>query len=87
MESSDIRPNMFLVLLAQYNRAVVPLSTVVKDYFPQLTEAKLLRKALGSQVQLPITRIERMSPVDRQKLVRQAYDTPKNEPDRPAPRQ
>lgn len=58
MDSSEIRPNTFFILMAQYNRAVIPLSIVVKDYFPHLTETKLLRKALAGQVRLPITRIE-----------------------------
>ena len=59
MESSEIRPNtFFIILMAQYDRAVVPLSAVVKDYIPRLTEAKMLRKTLAGQVHLPITRIE-----------------------------
>jgi hypothetical protein len=45
--------------MAQYNCAIIPLSTEVNDYFPHLTEAKLLRKTLAGQVRLPITRIER----------------------------
>jgi Pyocin activator protein PrtN len=57
IEGDEMRPNTFFILMAQYNRTVIPLSTVVKDYFPHLTEAKL-RKALAGQVELPITRIE-----------------------------
>jgi Pyocin activator protein PrtN len=58
MDSSEMRPNTFFILMAQHNRAVVPLSTLAQDYFPHLTEAKLLRKALAGQVDLPITRID-----------------------------
>jgi hypothetical protein len=36
MESSEIRPNTFFILMAQYNRAVAPLSAAVKDYFSQM---------------------------------------------------
>jgi hypothetical protein len=51
-------PTLFL-LLAQYGgRTVVPLALVCRDFFPHLSEEKLLRKCLRGDLALPIVRIE-----------------------------
>jgi pyocin activator protein PrtN len=51
-------PTLFL-LMAQYNgQTVVPLDQVCRDFFGHLTVGKLLRKALRSDIALPIVRIE-----------------------------
>jgi hypothetical protein len=56
--SGGVHPNTFFILMAQYNAAVIPLSRVASDYFPHLSEQKLLQKALRGEVNLPIVRIE-----------------------------
>ena len=59
MSDIDMRPSTFWLLMAQYRGcAVVPLSTVCRDFFPHLTEKKMLQKALAGQIALPIIRIE-----------------------------
>ena len=63
--SADVRPSSYFTLMSQYNAAVIPLSRVVKDYFPHLSEQKFLQKALRGEVTLPIVRIE-----DSQKAAR-----------------
>ncbi|MBS0535246.1 MAG: pyocin activator PrtN family protein [Proteobacteria bacterium] len=46
--------------MAQYGgRTVVPLALVCRDFFPHLTEEKLLRKCLRGDLALPVVRIER----------------------------
>jgi hypothetical protein len=59
MSSEGMRPDTFFVLMSQYHCAVVPLRQVVRDYFPHLTEKKLLQKALRGEIDLPIVRIEK----------------------------
>jgi hypothetical protein len=51
--------NTLFLLMAQYDgRAVVPLETVVHDYFSHLTVAKFLRKTGAGEIALPLVRIE-----------------------------
>lgn len=51
--------NTAFLLMAQYEaRAVIPLGTVVRDYFPHLTLDKFIRKVGQGEIALPITRIE-----------------------------
>ena len=60
MSSNDMRslPTIFL-LGAQYGGlTVIPLRLVCRDYFPHLTEQKLLRKCLRGNIDLPIYRAE-----------------------------
>jgi hypothetical protein len=60
MSDSDMRslPTLFL-LGAQYGGlTVIPLRMVCRDFFPHLTEQKLLRKCLRGDIDLPIYRAE-----------------------------
>jgi len=51
--------NTAFLLMAQYDaQAVIPVGTVVRDYFPHLSVDKFLRKAGSGEIALPITRIE-----------------------------
>src|SRR5664279_4670781 len=57
--SSDMRPNMTFLLMAQYEgRAIIPLSRVIADYFPHLDEKKFLSKSLAGQIKIPLSRID-----------------------------
>jgi hypothetical protein len=47
-----------MMLLAQYELAVVPLEWVCRDYFRHLTPEKLQRKVLAGEISLPIVRME-----------------------------
>lgn len=51
--------NTAFLLMAQYNaQAVIPVATVVKDYFPHLSTEKFLRKHAVGDINLPLVRIE-----------------------------
>jgi len=51
--------NTLFLLMAQYNgRAIIPVETVVKDYFSHLTLQKFLRKIGAGEIALPLVRIE-----------------------------
>lgn len=51
--------NTAFLLMAQYNgRAVIPISDVVKDYFPHLSPDKFLRKTVAGEIKLPVVRID-----------------------------
>jgi len=65
-EGAPTSLNTSFLLMAQYGgAAVVPLEAVRRDYFPHLTEQKLLRKILAGRIRLPVVRIE-----DSQKAAR-----------------
>jgi len=47
------------LLMAQYDGlAVIPVATVVRDYFPHLSPDKFLRKAALGEIPLPVIRID-----------------------------
>lgn len=51
--------NTSFLLMAQYNAlAVIPVATVVKDYFPHLSTDKFLRKVAIGEINIPLLRIE-----------------------------
>lgn len=51
--------NTAFLLMAQYNaQAVIPVATVVKDYFPHLTTENFLRKVAVGDIVIPLVRIE-----------------------------
>ena len=51
--------NTSFLLMAQYNAlAVIPVATVVKDYFPHLSTDKFLRKVAIGDINIPLLRIE-----------------------------
>lgn len=50
--------NTTMLLMAQYNCAVVPIETVCRDYFRHLTVKKLSEKIARGEINLPLTRIE-----------------------------
>lgn len=51
--------NTVFLLMAQYNaQAVIPVATVVKDYFPHLTTEKFVRKVSIGDINIPLMRIE-----------------------------
>lgn len=51
--------NTAFLLMAQYNAmAVIPVSTVVRDYFPHLSVDKFVRKVATGEICIPLTRIE-----------------------------
>ncbi|MHB8947524.1 MAG: pyocin activator PrtN family protein [Rhodoferax sp.] len=51
--------NTSFLLMAQYNAlAVIPVATVVKDYFPHLSTDKFLRKVAVGEINIPLLRIE-----------------------------
>lgn len=51
--------NTAFLLMAQYDaRAIIPVETVVADYFPHLGVSKFLRKVGTGEIRLPLTRIE-----------------------------
>jgi hypothetical protein len=47
-----------MMLLAQYERAVIPIEWVCRDYFRHLTPEKFQRKILAGKISLPIVRME-----------------------------
>jgi hypothetical protein len=51
--------NTAFLLMAQYNsQAVIPVATVVKDYFPHLTAEKFVRKVSMGEINIPLLRID-----------------------------
>ena len=51
--------NTSFILLAQYGAtAVIPVATVVRDYFSHLTPDKFLRKVALGEITIPLLRIE-----------------------------
>lgn len=51
--------NTAFLLMAQYNaQAVIPVGTVVRDYFPHLSVDKFLRKVAVGDIKIPLLRIE-----------------------------
>lgn len=56
--------NTAFLLMAQYDaRAIIPMATVCKDYFPHLTPPQFLRKINAGELALPLVRMD----VDSQK--------------------
>ena len=50
------------LLMAQYDaQAVIPVDTVVRDYFPHLSSVKFLRKVTMGDIKIPLLRIETSS--------------------------
>lgn len=51
--------NTAFLLMAQYNaQSIIPVGTVVRDYFPHLTIDKFVRKVALGDIKLPLVRIE-----------------------------
>ena len=51
--------NTAFLLMAQYNgRAIIPVETVCKDYFPHLAEGLFIRKCGTGVIKLPIVRMD-----------------------------
>lgn len=51
--------NTAFLLMAQYNaQAVIPVASVVKDYFPHLTTDNFLRKVALGDIKIPLVRVE-----------------------------
>lgn len=51
--------NTAFLLMAQYNGlAVIPVASVVRDYFPHLTPELFRRKIAIGEINLPLVRIE-----------------------------
>jgi len=51
--------NTAFLLMAQYNaQAVIPVTSVVRDYFPHLSVDKFLRKVAVGDINIPLLRIE-----------------------------
>lgn len=51
--------NTAFLLMAQYNaQAVIPVASVVKDYFPHLTTENFLRKVAMGDINIPLVRVE-----------------------------
>jgi hypothetical protein len=51
--------NTAFLLMAQYDgQAIIPLETVRRDYFPNLTLPTLLNKLNRGEIALPVTRME-----------------------------
>lgn len=51
--------NTAFLLMAQYNGiAIIPVTAVVRDYFPHLTTEKFVRKVAVGEIKIPLVRIE-----------------------------
>jgi len=51
--------NTAFLLMAQYDaQAVIPVTVVVRDYFPHLTVEKFVRKVSMGDINIPLVRIE-----------------------------
>ena len=51
--------NTAFLLMAQYGAmAVIPVGTVVRDYFPHLSVDKFTRKVSMGEINIPLLRIE-----------------------------
>lgn len=54
--------NTAFLLMAQYEgRAVIPIETVCRDYFPHLKPEKLVAKISAGEIALPMVRIDPQS--------------------------
>jgi Pyocin activator protein PrtN len=47
------------LLLSHYKTPIIPLASVVRDYFSHLNVEKFLKKTLSGEISLPIVRMER----------------------------
>lgn len=51
--------NTAFLLMAQYEgKAIIPVASVVRDYFPHLTTEKFVRKVAIGEINIPLVRIE-----------------------------
>lgn len=51
--------NTTMLLMVQYNAmAIIPVATVVKDYFPHLTPDTFIRKTSMGDIKIPLVRID-----------------------------
>lgn len=51
--------NTAFLLMAQYDaQAVIPVGSVVRDYFPHLSMDKFIRKVSVGEINIPLVRIE-----------------------------
>lgn len=51
--------NTAFLLMAQYDaKAIIPVGSVVRDYFPHLTIEKFVRKVALGDIRIPLVRIE-----------------------------
>ncbi len=51
--------NTAFLLMAQYDaKAVIPVASVVKDYFPHLPTENFVRKVALGDIKIPLVRIE-----------------------------
>ncbi len=51
--------NTAFLLMAHYDaKAVIPVASVVKDYFPHLTTENFVRKVALGDIKIPLVRIE-----------------------------
>jgi hypothetical protein len=51
--------NTAFLLMAQYDgQAIIPVGSVVRDYFPHLTTDKFVRKVATGEINIPLVRIE-----------------------------
>lgn len=51
--------NTAFLLMAQYDaQAVIPVGSVVRDYFPHLSIEKFTRKVSMGEINIPLVRIE-----------------------------
>lgn len=51
--------NTAFLLMAQYNaQVIIPVGTVVRDYFPHLTAENFLRKVAVGDIKIPLARME-----------------------------
>lgn len=51
--------NTAFLLMAQYNgRAVIPVESVVRDYFPHLSTEKFVRKVALGDIKIPMVRMD-----------------------------
>ena len=58
-DSERLSMNTAFLLLAQYSgKAVIPVETVVRDYFPHLSTDKFIRKVAVGEIKIPMVRIE-----------------------------
>lgn len=43
-----------MLLMSQYNAAVIPIGSVVRDYFPHISLNKFLRKVSAGEIKIPL---------------------------------
>ena len=56
--SNPVFATSFLLLAQYQGKAVIPIETVRKDYFPHLVTEVLVRKISCGEISLPLVRIE-----------------------------